>query len=710
MNLGSAEYNRLYLPEEKKYSENKAENINPKNDNNALAFVVNAVTENSAVLDVGCAYGYIGEWLKKNKNCSMYGLDVDFEALNYVKKTGYYKDLFNIDLNLDFTSFSAPSTSKKDTERFNSLSGDTFDFIICADVLEHLKDPTGALEILASKLKFSGQFVISVPNIAHLDIILNLLDGKFNYSDFGLLDNTHLRFFTKRSFIEWVNLANEKFKKNGFKFDIELFGKTRYSSEFLEDIKIKYPNIFEFFIEKNDDLLILQNIIILTKVNSHANLLGMSKLLKNFEEYENNSESGILKKISGELEDYKYVKSELENTRIRFEETLSHLNEIREKNLVLRRSLNAANDEKNEYLLRLQEISKSDFWKAANFYYKLRDKTFLKYAFKFLKKVKHNVRYFKNPVKFTKSIFTKNENTVKNDINAAFLKKIEKSNRRSGNNTDGKIYKNRGSWYSGDNPAVSIIILNYNKSKITVQCIKEIWKHTEGVKYEIIVVDNGSERGDKKYLKQLEESEPLYFTLLELSRNRFFGEGNNIGSEKAKGVHLLFLNNDAFVTSGWLTPLVSALSDENTAAAGPMFLYPDGRLQEAGAFIKEDGSALQRGKLDDPKKREYNETLEVDYCSAACLIVKRALFEEVLGFDLCWEPAYYEDVDLCFKFKLAGKKTLYIPSSKVVHLENLTSSDDKFPLKLNNIVEINKEKFIRKYKNILIKKYTINKQ
>ena len=320
MNLGGAEYNKLYLPEEKKYSENKAENINPKNDNNALAFVVNAVTENSAVLDAGCAYGYIGEWLKKNKNCSMYGLDVDFEALNYVKKTGYYKDLFNIDLDLDFTSFSAPSTSKKDTERFNSLSGDTFDFIICADVLEHLKDPTGALEILASKLKFSGQFVISVPNIAHLDIILNLLDGKFNYSDFGLLDNTHLRFFTKRSFIEWINLANEKFKKNGFKFDIELFGKTRYSSEFLEDIKIKYPDIFEFFIEKNDELLILQNIIILTKVNSHANLLGMSKLLKNFEEYENNSESGILKKISDELSDYKYVKSELESTR-------SYLNE-----------------------------------------------------------------------------------------------------------------------------------------------------------------------------------------------------------------------------------------------------------------------------------------------------------------------------------------------------------------------------------------------
>lgn len=83
MNLGSAKYNKLYLPEVKSYSENKAENINPTTDNNALAFIVNAVTENSAVLDVGCAYGYTGEWLKKNKNCSIYGLDVDSKALDY---------------------------------------------------------------------------------------------------------------------------------------------------------------------------------------------------------------------------------------------------------------------------------------------------------------------------------------------------------------------------------------------------------------------------------------------------------------------------------------------------------------------------------------------------------------------------------------------------------------------------------------------------
>jgi len=226
-----------------------------------------------------------------------------------------------------------------------------------------------------------------------------------------------------------------------------------------------------------------------------------------------------------------------------------------------------------------------------------------------------------------------------------------------------------------------------------------VWKHTKDVKYEIIVVDNGSELYDKQLLKQ----NTSYYKLIELSKNRFFGEGNNIGSENAKGKYLVFLNNDAFVTPNWLMPLISAVSSEEVAAAGPKFLYPDGRLQEAGAYINSDGTAFQRGKFDDPNKPEYNSALEVDYCSAACLIAKHDLFNKVLGFDFCWEPGYYEDTDLCFKLKALNKKIMYVPSSKIFHLENLTFSG----LKLNDIVDINREKFVRRYKNILNNKITM---
>jgi len=357
----------------------------------------------------------------------------------------------------------------------------------------------------------------------------------------------------------------------------------------------------------------------------------------------------------------------------------------------IQNGLNAAIDEKNDYLARLNEIYKSDFWKLASFYYRLRDKTVLKYPFKLLKKIKKiNIKDLKNSTKFFKFISLKNNSGIQTGKNTKFLKKLSKSKSAS--------YGNRDIWYAGDDPLVSIIILNYNKAKVTLQCIEEVWKHTKGAKYEIIVVDNGSELYDKKLLEQANSS---CYKLIGLSKNRFFGEGNNIGSENAKGKYLLFLNNDAFVTPDWLMPLVSAVNSDGTAAAGPKFLYPDGKLQEAGAYINSDGTALQRGKFDDPDKPEYNSVLEVDYCSAACLIVRHDLFDKVLGFDLCWEPAYYEDTDLCFKLKALNKKIMYIPSSKIVHLENLTSSDDKFPLKLNNIVDINREKFVRRYKNIL---------
>ncbi|MHB1664290.1 MAG: glycosyltransferase [bacterium] len=332
MNLGNAEINKLFLPEGKTYNENKAENINPANENNALSFMVNAINENSTVLDVGCAYGYVGEWLNKNKNCTIYGIDIDAEALKHVKSSGCYKDLFNIDL--DYTD-----KFRKEFERFNALSEGLFDFIICADVLEHLKDPTRALEIISTKLKLSGQIIISLPNIAHLDIILNLLEGKFNYSDFGLLDNTHLRFFTKESFIEWINLANERFKEKGFKFDVKLIGTTKYSSDFLETVKIQYPKIYKIFLNSNDELLILQNIIVLTKVNKQTNVFEIYKLLENV------NKSNVLSNISEDLDNSEQLKIELEQAKGELNQTIKKLTE----------ELKAKDDELHQTVTQLEQ-------------------------------------------------------------------------------------------------------------------------------------------------------------------------------------------------------------------------------------------------------------------------------------------------------------------------------------------------------------------
>lgn len=273
MNLGNAKENRLFvMNNEKKYFAT-ANDINPEVENNSLSYIIKAITDNSTVLDVGCSYGYLGEWLNKNKNCQMYGIDIDKEAVEYVKKSGYYKDVFHLDL--DF-----PEKTKEEFERMEKLK-EIFDFVICADILEHLKNPTEALEFVISKLKLGGQVLISIPNIAHMDIILNLLESKFNYSEFGILDNTHLRFFTKSSFVEWINSANELYKSKGFKLDVKYLGGTKYVSEFLEKVKNNHAELYNKILDANKELETLQHIFVLTKVNNFANTYGLNDLLNN---------------------------------------------------------------------------------------------------------------------------------------------------------------------------------------------------------------------------------------------------------------------------------------------------------------------------------------------------------------------------------------------------------------------------------------------
>jgi glycosyltransferase involved in cell wall biosynthesis len=142
-------------------------------------------------------------------------------------------------------------------------------------------------------------------------------------------------------------------------------------------------------------------------------------------------------------------------------------------------------------------------------------------------------------------------------------------------------------------------------------------------------------------------------------------------------------------------------SHSDAGIIGPKFVYPDGRLQEAGALIDADANVVQLGKFGDPTDVEFNLARAVHYSSAACVMIKKDVFEEVLGFDLCWDPAYYEDCDLCLKVGLLGLKTYYCPETTIVHIESATSADHGRSLQLNNIVQINRDKFIQRWGTFL---------
>lgn len=128
------------------------------------------------------------------------------------------------------------------------------------------------INILSEKLRVEGNLIISIPNIAHSDIIVGLLNGKFNYSKTGILDNTHVRFFTKKSFAEYISDINKKYKLN---FDLELIASTTVKVEAV----VCYEKLNQLLSE-NKETDILQHVYKLTLLNSKSRAKGLNKLLR----------------------------------------------------------------------------------------------------------------------------------------------------------------------------------------------------------------------------------------------------------------------------------------------------------------------------------------------------------------------------------------------------------------------------------------------
>ena len=139
----------------------------------------------------------------------------------------------------------------------------------------------------------------------------------------------------------------------------------------------------------------------------------------------------------------------------------------------------------------------------------------------------------------------------------------------------------------------------------------------------------------------------------------------------------MLLNNDTEPQPGWLEALLAiAERDPATGAVGAKLVYPDGRLQEAGGIVFADASGWNYGRGGDPNDPRFSFVREVDYCSAACLLVPRAVWDEVGGFDERYAPAYYEDTDLCFAVRERGLKVVYQPAAVIVHHEGATAGTD----------------------------------
>ncbi|WP_166212736.1 glycosyltransferase [Cognatiluteimonas telluris] len=221
-------------------------------------------------------------------------------------------------------------------------------------------------------------------------------------------------------------------------------------------------------------------------------------------------------------------------------------------------------------------------------------------------------------------------------------------------------------------PRASIVIPVYNHFAHTLACLRALAAHPSAARCEVIVVDDGS---SDETITALPQVAGLRYH--RRARNGGFIAACNDGARVALGEVLVFLNNDTVPQPGWLDALLATFdADPKVGLAGAQLLYPDGRLQEAGGVVFSDGSGWNYGRFESPDDPRYAYLRDVHYASGAAIAIPRALFEQLGGFDSRYAPAYYEDTDLAFAVRAAGRRVVYQPAARVVHDEGTSSGTD----------------------------------
>jgi GT2 family glycosyltransferase len=211
-------------------------------------------------------------------------------------------------------------------------------------------------------------------------------------------------------------------------------------------------------------------------------------------------------------------------------------------------------------------------------------------------------------------------------------------------------------------PELSVVMVAHGAWALTQRALAALAAHTEPP-FEVIIVDNASPDETPARLSELS-----HLRVILNSENRGFGPATNQGAEHARGERLLLLNTDTFVRPGWLEPLLATLDETTVGAVVPRYLYPDGRLQEAGVLLAQDGTVHVYGDRDDPHRLCYCFRRAVDSGSAACMLLRRTTFDALGGFDERYAPAYYEDADFCLRLAQQGLAVVYEPRSTVTHV------------------------------------------
>lgn len=237
-------------------------------------------------------------------------------------------------------------------------------------------------------------------------------------------------------------------------------------------------------------------------------------------------------------------------------------------------------------------------------------------------------------------------------------------------------------------PLVSVIIPTRDRLELLRGCLESLQRTTSGPpQHEILLIDNGSsDPACLAYLSELETRPEV--RLLRRPGPFNYAALNNEAAAQARGEVLAFLNNDVeALQPGWLRTLVAEALRPEIGAVGARLLFDDGTVQHAGVLLGIGGIAGHAHKYFDAKANGYQLRLQLTHqlsaVTAAVLVVRKVLFEEVGGFDADHFVVNYNDVDLCLRLMARGYRNLYCPDALLIHHESRSRGAPSSPEAIN---------------------------
>jgi GT2 family glycosyltransferase len=241
----------------------------------------------------------------------------------------------------------------------------------------------------------------------------------------------------------------------------------------------------------------------------------------------------------------------------------------------------------------------------------------------------------------------------------------------------------------------TVIVLSWNGARYLPGCLDALLAQ-QGAEANLLVVDNGSTDGSADLVR---ERYPAV-RLVENGRNLGFSAGMNVGmrllrdSAKPPDVVVL-LNQDTLVAPDWLhNILLPFQQDERIGAVGCKIYYPDGRtLQHAGAWLESARAVSHHYGYRELDQGQHDRPRSVEYVTGAAMALRMRALDEVCLFDEGYSPAYFEEIDLCWRLRRAGYLVHYAPSASLRHDESSSIAD---PVRLNALVNRNRLRFVVK--------------